>query len=123
MIANIRAAIIQYLLTQENITDICQTRIDAEIPATDASPVIAPIVVVSEAGGSRKAGGYTKWHSATIEIWTYARSPSEASDLFGVIRASLKNMRRNIKAETLLHGADITSGAVSGRDALSLIHI
>lgn len=116
MTPNARAAIIQYLLEQSDVTDLAGTRIFAEIPSTEVKSILLPTVTVEESGASDFGYSYNKWHTPRLEIWAYASSPSEASRLFAVVRRTLKQMRRNVKASTLLHSASSITGAVSGRD-------
>lgn len=118
MTANPRAAVIQYLLAQTAITDLCGLRIYPELPDSDSAPSIPESLVVAESGGSQGSGGgsYSKWYPVRLEIWAYGPTPGKASDLFNLVRQTLKGMRRNVTADTLLQSASASSGAVSGRD-------
>lgn len=111
------AALIKFLQSDADVDAACADRVyGAELPQSSVRFMPRTSVVLQPAGGSDGQGSYLQVGEMRIDIWCYGTTPLTAFDLYRAVHGALKQMRRNLQGQTVLHWAKVGASSRSVRD-------
>lgn len=114
---NAVGAIVAMLKADTALSAAVSSRVyGGELPKAQITDMPRAAVVVSRAGGGFIGGGYQDYGDLRINVACYADTPRAADIIYGLVHDALKQMRRGVWSETLLHWANVSSEGVTGRD-------
>ena len=110
------SALIVFLKENYKVKELAGEKIFGdELPSEEIENMPQKCVVIMESGGIERRG-YLPLSDPRIDIYCYGETYFEAGKLDRAIYEALKNMIRETTNNTLLHGATLSSGALSMRD-------
>lgn len=115
-IANPLTAIRAHLLDDADLRTLAGVRVYAgELPKKEADNMPRQAVVVTLVGGAGPASDVPIMQ-ITIDVTCYGATGLQATSLYLATRAALRNVRRDMAADALLHSAVELSGPRELRD-------
>lgn len=110
-------AIQQFLKDDDTVAGMTKGRIYTyELPDPLVAKMPVPTLVINPAGSANTfGGGYQQISDERLDIRHYAYTMDSAYDLYGVVFLLLKNMRRTLIGDTLVHWCRKAGGPVSLR--------
>jgi hypothetical protein len=88
-----------------------------EIPSGEQKSMPRAAILVVPAGGGQGIGsGYANIGDQRADVFCYGATPKSANDLWRVVYPTLKQLRRAVFAECLLHWARKGGGPMPVRD-------
>ena len=118
-VSNPQAALLEFLLDDDDVVDLVANRVYPELPEAQAQFMPRPAVVVTQSGGGTIGPGarsYAQWDVTRMDVRCYGGNPGEASDVHRTVHRSIKQMERTQLDRGVLMNASISGGPVSGRD-------
>lgn len=111
-------ALVTYLKLDADVTSVATARIfGGELPEGETPFMPRSAVVLLHAGGLGAIGsGVQRYGDVRVDVRTYGATPKLASDVWRAVHPALKNLLREVHAETLLHWAKPSGGPISLRD-------
>lgn len=110
------AALVEFVADVPEVRALTDGRVfGGELPAEEQRFMPRAAVVVSPAGGSGAfGGGYQQYGDRRVDVHLYAATMPDADALWRALNPAMKQMRRAVHADCLLHWAR------SGGDPLTL---
>lgn len=89
-----------------------------EIPKAEVELKLMPrkLIVVRQSGQGGAAGGYARIQKTMVDILCYGETPYEAELLRLEVHRFLKDFRRRMSGDFLLHSFDSVNGPVPARE-------
>ncbi len=111
-------ALREFLLADLSVTTEIGSRVyGGELPKNQVSSMPVKAIVVNLApGASSFGGGYQEFSDIAVDTTCYGATPHEAFQVWRVLYPALKQMRRNIKQQAMLHWANRSAGPLPLRD-------
>ncbi len=118
MEADVIAALIAVLKADPQVAALAGTRVfGIELPAGQAASMPRKCLVLQPSGGTTLTGGSYVEHTAQrVDLFAYGETPWEAHRLSRAAAVALKQLRRRVAAQVLLHWVDPAGGYLTGRD-------
>lgn len=112
------AALIEYLNADVTIAEEVGDRVfGGEIPSDRDEDMPEPTIVVKRAGGLDIIGqGYQDYGDIRVDVLCYAATPFAAEELALAVQPALKQMRRTVYDDCVLHWARKSGGTLPLRD-------
>jgi hypothetical protein len=107
-----------FLLGTGDVIALVQERIFApEVPQGEADDMPRKCAVLRPAGGGiLTSNSYMQLGDPRIDIFSYGETPYEADRVHRAVYGALKQMRRNVQGEALLHWAKPSTAGLPLRD-------
>jgi hypothetical protein len=118
MAADTLAAVIAFLLADAGVAAQVETRVHAPelTQATSLAMPTSAIVIHRSGGVGPGSGSFLELQAQRLDIKCYGETPYRSGQVYIALRAALKNLHRQVYAETLLHTAQEESGAMDMRE-------
>ena len=115
------AAVVSFLKTDTAVAGIAGMQIyGAELPEYRNTDQPSPTAVVLRPSGSLGLfGGYLECADQRIDCYNYAPTARDSFALHLAVHGALKQMRRNVQGQTVLHWAKQSGGPVWQRDPVT----
>ncbi len=112
------AALVEHLKADTTVADDVGTRVfGSEIPEDERSSMPEATVVVKRAGGLDVIGqGFQEYGDIRVDVLCYAATPFLADELALAVQPALKQLRRTVYEDCVLHWARASGGALPLRD-------
>lgn len=116
---DLMAALIAYLESESDVTDLVSTRIyGEEVPRSAISSMPQKSVVLSHSGspGGPGSADFVDLAHWRYDFMCYGEIPYEAGLVANAVYSSLKDLDREVFSSVLLHRAIHSGGPSTGRD-------
>ena len=119
-ISNPLAAVVQMLLDDLNISQLCGNRVyGSELPRNQAKEQPRAALVLRPSGGGSIGPGarsWTPWTVMRLDVTAYGKDPDEAINVHWAAYRAFTDLERTVIANCILHNAVVTGGPITGRD-------
>jgi hypothetical protein len=111
-------ALVAFLKLDADVASVAASRVfGAELPESETSFMPRSAVVLLPAGGLTAIGdGVQRYGDVRVDVRAYGTTPKLANDVWRAVHPALKDLLREVHAETLLHWAKPSGGPISLRD-------
>lgn len=113
-ITNPFTALRSFLRADTSVNTITQGRVFAgEIPDSEVSKMPRESILLTGAGGgiAPYSSSYIEISDQRMDMFCYGPTPVVAFNVYQALHGALKQMRRNVQGQTLLHWAILSGGA------------
>ena len=123
MARDVVEAVISLLKADGAVAALVAARVyGAELPPSQAAAGQRPskqvkTIVLRRSPGSPGLGGYLELESANLDVFCYGETEYEANQVRLAVHRALKQARRQVWNQTLLHSFDLVGGASIPRDS------
>lgn len=116
--ADLIAALIAVLKADPQVAALAATRVfGVELPGSEAAAMPRKCLVLQPSGGATLVeGSYVEHTAQRLDLFAYGETPYQASRLSRAAAIALKQVRRRVAAQTLIHWVDPAGGYLTGRD-------
>lgn len=117
-IPDVIAALVAFLKDDPGINIVTAGRISGgELPPSVTNLMPTKTIVVKDAGGLESIGqAYQEYGDKRYDIICYGTTPKTAKDVYRNVYPAMKNLRREVHLQTLLHWAKQAGGPMPLRD-------
>lgn len=112
------SALISFLKADSEVNTISSGRVfGGELPQAEVISMPRTAIVLRQSGGGFMSGrSYIEINDPRVDILCYGSTPSQADAVYRAMHPALKQMRRNVRGNCLLHWAHRTTSPLSLRD-------
>jgi hypothetical protein len=112
------SALRQYLLGQQTVTDLCESRIYVlSLPSEELKTNAHKCVVLMSSGG--ELNPRRSISEARIDIVCYGETDFEAAVMERPVAEAMKQLKRVVCANVLLHNATVAAGPFQAKDPVT----
>lgn len=113
------AALVAFLLRQNSVIALAGADIfGGELPQDVVQLMPRAAILVKPSGGaSMMAGSFADHDTQRVDIITYGPTPFVAHRLMAEVAHALRQLRRQVHANTLIHWCESAGGFMTGREA------
>lgn len=117
MSADPTAAIMAFLNSESNVSSLVFGRIfGGELPREEVEQMPRPAIVVQASGGAGNSNDYVDITRQRFDVFCYEKTLRLAENLRREVYLSLKQMRRQVQADTVLFSVNDAGGFFTMRD-------
>jgi hypothetical protein len=118
VLPDVIGAIVTFLKDDADVNAITSGRIyGGELPPSVVPNMPAKVIVVKDAGGVEAFGtAYQEWGDKRYDVICYGTTPKTAKDVYRNVYPAMKQLRREVHLQTLLHWAKQAGGPMPLRD-------
>lgn len=117
-ISDYLGALVSFVAADSAVDALADGRVyGGELPEDEQANQPRAAVVIRPAPGVNVIGtGYQEYGDHTVDVFCYGETPSESHALWRAVHGALKNLRREVVGDTLLHWAQLNSSDRTLRD-------
>ena len=110
-------ALCDVLKADAAVTALVGTRVyGGELPNADNVSMPRACITLTPAGGIADRFGFVDLTEPRIDVRCFGATPNQSHAVYRAVHGVLKNMRRNVQGDTMLHSARIEASSQTLRD-------
>lgn len=112
------AALVAFIKADSDVKELVSERVFAgELPRTETDEMPRQAVLIQPAGGGVMHGNaYQQYGDQRFDVRCYGTTPLDSWSLYLAVYGALKELRRAVHEEVLLHWARTAAKGATGRD-------